>query len=111
MTEPSIHSMRFLSHIRQGADVVRLNEWIVVDMFDVPSVSMCVDCMAQITLRDSSSSFVRIWGSQSRPLYIDDEFAQWSHRQCTAVDMLVKLEEAQIRIVTCSIEDERYVFN
>ena len=110
-TEPRIHTLRFVSELRRGPDVVRLNDWIVVDMTNAShSMSGRVDSIAQITYSDSSASRIRLWCAQPRKLSIDDEFTQWSERCESRRPMLVKLETTQVRGVTCAVEPERYVF-
>ena len=111
-TEPYIHALRFVSQLRRGPDVVRLNDWIIVDASDAScSTSARVDSIAQITRSDSSASYVRLWCAQPRKLCIDAEFSQWSGRCDSLHPMLVKLETTQVRAVTCDVQSTRYVFN
>ena len=108
----SIKSLRFVSELRRGPDVVCLNDWIIADMpGSSHSMSARVDSIAQITCSDSSASYVRLWCTQPRKLSIDDEFTQWSERCDSLRPMLVKLEMSQLRAVTCTVESTRYVFH
>ena len=101
-TEPYIHALRFVSQLRRGPDVVRLNDC---------SMSARVDSIAQITRSDSSASYVRLWCAQPRTVSVDAEFSQWSERCDSLHPMLVKLETTQVRAVTCDVQSTRYVFN
>ena len=109
--QPHIHSMRFVSELRRGPDVVRLNDWIIADAPDAPSMSARVDSIAQITCSESSASYIRLWCAQPRKVSIDDEFTEWSESCASALPMLVNLETSQLRAVTRTVESGRYVFN
>ena len=110
VTEPHIHSLRFVSELRRGPDVVRLNDWVIVEMLDAPAMSARVDSIAQITLSQSAASYVRLWCTQPRQVSMDHEFTQWSERDSLGPSLLVKLETAQLRAVTCTVESTRLVF-
>ena len=111
VTDPSVLSLRFVSEFRRGPDAVRLNDWIIVDKNDVPSMSARVDSIVQITCADTSASYVRVWCAQSRAIHVDDAYNEWSARSVKAVSMVVKLETTQVRVVACTVEQSRYVFN
>ena len=112
LTEPCIHSLRFVSELRRGPDVVCLNDWVIADAPDAScSMSARVDSIAQITCSDTSASYVRLWCAQPRTVSVDAEFSQWSERSDSLHPLLVKLETTQLRAVTCAVESTRYVFN
>jgi hypothetical protein len=58
-----------------------------------------VDSIAQVTYSDSSASYIRMWCTQARKLFVDHEFTQWSERDCDAGNTVVQLETAQVRTV------------
>jgi hypothetical protein len=112
VTEPHIQSLRFVSELRRGSDVVHLNDWIIADSSDAAcSMSARVDSIAQITCSDRAASYIRLWCTQPRKLSIDHNFTEWSERCDAPSPMLVLVETTQLRAVTCTVEATRYVFN
>ena len=109
-SEHSVRSLRFVSEFRRGPETVCLNSWIIAEMPDVHSISARVDSIAQVTYSDTSASYIRIWCTQARRLFVDDEFTQWSERDCNASKYIIKLEDAQVRAVMCNMNSSHYVF-
>ena len=110
-TDESVHSLRFISEFRRGPDVVHLNDWVALEQFEMQSMSARVESIVQTAYSDTAVSYIRMWCTHARPLLIDEEFTQWSQRHGDVCTMLVLLETTQLRVLACTVESERYVFN
>ena len=111
LASENVVALRFISSVCRGPDAVHANDWVLLDMPGVESMSARVETMVQTTYADTSPSYIRLYCTQARKLTVDEEFTQSSARSDAGVDLLVMLERTQLRVAACTVESTRYVFN